>query len=389
MDKNIKKIVELKIDEADITFNELGLEVVSLVEEPAIEVNWKAFSKEGETDEVEEVELQEIKHGESVFTIEQQKSVLQLAAEIGKTIDVEDIYFELKEESFSTIGKILKGLSVINALTTYQAASDEGELYYRYSGRPAQRNFCRALQRMNKVYSKEDIDEMEVRGINQQLGHEGQPYSIWNYKGGVNCFHYWSAVRIFQGTNNQKVIIDLGPVSGLPGEIMNYRQDKGHHPDYQFTKQQFSINEEKRIVMGPLLIPNKMILRQDENGEPYYVFFSRETIKKIAEKFFKDNRQNNTDINHDEVITKENTLLESWIVEDTTHDKSFVYGYRVPKGTWMASYKINDEQTWSLIKEGKLNGFSIAGFFAEKSKEKESQITLQKIIELLNEVETN
>lgn len=385
MEKKIERIVELKIEEDDIIFDTLGLEVVSLVEQPAIEVGWKSFNKEDSG----EVELKDIKHGEYTFTIDQQKEVLKAAEELGETINVDDMYFTLSKENFSiTITDILKGLSVISSLTTNQAANDEGEVFYRYAGPPAERNFCKALQRLNKVFTRQDINDMESRGVNRDFGHKGKPYSIWEYKGSVYCHHYWSEVIIFRGTNNNKIIIEKGPVNGLPGTRPVDMPDGGHHPNFQFSKHEFSINEDKRIVVGPLLIPNKFIERIDESGNPYYVFFSKETIKKIAEKFFRENKHNNTDINHDEDITNKNTLLESWIVEDSVFDKSHIYGFNLPKGTWMGSYKINDEKTWELVKQKKLTGFSIAGFFLEQNgKERKAEMDLQKIINLLNEVE--
>lgn len=385
MEKKIDKIVELKIEEDEIIFDTLGLEVVSLVEQPAIEVGWKAFQKENS----EEVELKDINHGEYTFTIDQQKEVLKAAEELGETINVDDMYFTLSKENFSiTITDILKGLSVISSLTTNQAANDEGEVFYRYAGPPAERNFCKALQRLNKVFTRQDINDMESRGVNRDFGHQGQPYSIWEYSGGSFCKHYWREVLIFRGTNNNKVIIDKGPATTAPSD----RAKKGVHPSNPIyaglSKHEFSINEDKRIVVGPLLIPNKFIERIDEAGNPYYVFFSKETIKKIAEKFFKENKHNNTDINHDEDITNKNTLLESWIVEDSVFDKSHIYGFRLPKGTWMASYKINDDETWQMVKDKKIVGFSIAGYFLEQNgKERKAQTDLQKIINLLNEVE--
>ena len=115
------------------------------------------------------------------------------------------------------------------------------------------------------------------------------------------------------------------------------------------------------------MIPQQLILRKDEMGNPFHVFFSQETIKDIAKKFFEYNKMNNTDVNHDDDITTKNTLLESWIVENPNMDKSKAMGFNVPEGTWMTSYKINDEATWKQIKEGKLNGFSIAGNFIEKA----------------------
>lgn len=428
MEKDKKNIVELKIDDNDLQLNELGVEIVSFVETPAIEIDWKAFAKQeqfvdkkaGETkdefidrcmtklvgdenyeqdqayaicinqweqfDSVE-TELCDIQYNDEVFTIEQQVKLLQFASTIGEIIEPTDTYLEIKKLDFSLIGDILKSLNVINALTTNQAADAEAEVFYRYSGPVAERNFCRAFQRLNKIYTKNDIDKMV--GLNSAFGHRQQPYSIWEFKGGPYCKHYWSKLLVFRGTNNQKVIIDEGPEPGQPGITLNSMPYGGHHPNWVASKAQFSsIDEEKRIVLGPLLIPNKLIERRDKAGNPYWVYFSKETIKKIAEKFFRENKHNNTDINHDEVITNKNTLLESWIVEDTTHDKSYIYGYRLPKGTLMASYKVNDDQTWSLIKENKLNGFSIAGHFIEKygSKDKDFE-TLKSIIDLLNEIE--
>ncbi len=163
---------------------------------------------------------------------------------------------------------------------------------------------------------------------------------------------------------------------------------KGNHTEYvllhtRFTTQgstknnaylkkpkswNFSYDDEKRIVTGPVMIPNKMILRRDEDGNPFYIYFTKETIRKMSEKFFAKNKHNNTDINHDENITTENTLIESWISESIQHDKSYKYGFALPQGTWYVSYKINDDETWNLIKEGELRGFSLAGGFIQKMK---------------------
>ena len=68
------------------------------------------------------------------------------------------------------------------------------------------------------------------------------------------------------------------------------------------------------------------------------------------------------------IVTTENTLLESWIVEDPEMDKSKTLGFNVPEGSWMVSYKINNQETWNKIKDGTINGFSIAGNFIEVAK---------------------
>ena len=337
----------------------------------------------------EEYELEDIDFGDYVFTKEQQLAVIEYAEESGEVLTQDDIMVSITKGEFSLLQDILKGLSVINALTTNQAADDVGERFYRYSGPPAERAFCRAMLRMNKVYKRDEIDEMERRGINKEQGHLGQPYSIFDWKGGVNCKHKWNKLLIFRGQNGNKVIVDEGPASGDAGLVNRDQPGRGHHPDWLAAHPNYQfMSEEKRIVIGPLLIPNKMIERKGEDGESYYVYFSKETIRKIAEKFFKEMKHNNTDINHDESITQKNTLLESWIVEDPIHDKSYNYGYKLPKGTWVGSYKVNDEETWTKIKEGKLKGFSVAGYFIEKNgKERQADTTLQKIIDMLNETE--
>lgn len=161
-----------------------------------------------------------------------------------------------------------------------------------------------------------------------------------------------------------------------------------HEFEFQKQQYQFSLDEEQRIVTGPLIIPNKMILRRNEDGTPYYVFFSKETIRKMAEKFFRLNKHNNTDVNHDWDITTNNTLLESWISESSFHDKAYKHGFALPAGTWYVSYRINNDETWNDIKSGKLKGFSLAGGFIEKlASEKLQQQTLNAIIDILKQVQ--
>jgi hypothetical protein len=62
-------------------------------------------------------------------------------------------------------------------------------------------------------------------------------------------------------------------------------------------------------------------------------------------------------------------MVESWIVEDTDKDKSKLYELNVPVGTWMGTIKVNNDKIWNdFIKTGKVKGFSIEGYFADKAK---------------------
>jgi len=131
--------------------------------------------------------------------------------------------------------------------------------------------------------------------------------------------------------------------------------------EVQFAKQ----DEEKRILLGAALIPNKPIYRQ--NGEEeFYVYFTKETIRKASELFFQNSNQNESTLEH-EVALNGMSVVESWIVEDEDKDKSRVYGLDMPVGTWMVSMKVNNDDIWNnYVKTNKVKGFSIEGFFVDK-----------------------
>lgn len=154
------------------------------------------------------------------------------------------------------------------------------------------------------------------------------------------------------------------------------------------------VDEEKRILMGAALVPNKKIYRN--NGlEEYYIFFSEKTVRKASELFLTKGKQNNSTLEHEEEITGL-SVVESWIIEDEEKDKSRKYNLHMPVGTWMVSVKVNNDDIWNdFVKTKKVKGFSIEGFFSDKldmSAEKvEEEFTeeevawLKKLEEIVNE----
>jgi len=122
------------------------------------------------------------------------------------------------------------------------------------------------------------------------------------------------------------------------------------------------VNEDKRLVVGPALLPDKMIYRSDDSGE-YYVYFDQATVRKAAYSFLKANKQHMATVEH-EVSVPDVTVVESWVVEGK-HDKALHLGYDVPPGTWMVAMQVNNDDVWALAKEGVVKGFSIEGWFAE------------------------
>jgi len=124
------------------------------------------------------------------------------------------------------------------------------------------------------------------------------------------------------------------------------------------------IDTEKRILMGAALIPNKKIYRRNKEEE-FYIYFSEDTVRKAMELFFKKGNQNNATYEHKDAI-KGMSVVESWLIEDEKMDKSQLYGFNLPKGTWMISMKVDNDEVWNDVKEGKIKGFSIEGYFADK-----------------------
>ena len=127
-----------------------------------------------------------------------------------------------------------------------------------------------------------------------------------------------------------------------------------------------TVDTEKRILVGPALIPNKPIYR-NQDGEEFYVYFSKATIEKAMQMYLKKGNQGNATLEHDGKLNGL-TLVESWIKVDAEKDKSVAYGMEDPVGTWYVSMKVDNEEIWNeYVKSGKVKGFSIEGFFADKS----------------------
>ena len=144
-------------------------------------------------------------------------------------------------------------------------------------------------------------------------------------------------------------------------------------------------DQERRIVMGPALIPDKPIYRR-KGEEEFHIFFSKETVRKSMELYFKNGRQNSATVEH-EVGIASTTVVESWIVEGE-QDKSKMYGFDLPVGTWMVSMKIESEPIWDeWVKTGRLKGFSIEGYFKKREElSSHEELTEEGFLEELKDI---
>ena len=147
------------------------------------------------------------------------------------------------------------------------------------------------------------------------------------------------------------------------------------------------VDKEKKILMGPLLIPNKPIYRNGSEGD-YYIYFSKETIEKASQMFLQNGNQGNSTLEHAKALNGL-TLVESWIVEDKAKDKTALYGLDVPVGTWVGSVKVNNDKVWNeFVRTKKVKGFSIEGYFADKMEAPKEAIEEEMSEQLLSKIKT-
>ena len=150
------------------------------------------------------------------------------------------------------------------------------------------------------------------------------------------------------------------------------------------------VDEEQRILMGLVLQPDQLIYRVDEDGNEFEMFFSAETIKDFSQNFFQSGFQLNSKLEHDEPIEGV-TFVESWLVEDPKVDKSAAFGLEYPKGSWLVSMKVDNDDIWNnYIKTGELKGFSIDGMVELEEVNFKSNIQMSKsnknILALLKQI---
>lgn len=150
-----------------------------------------------------------------------------------------------------------------------------------------------------------------------------------------------------------------------------------------------TIDAEQRIVAGPAMIPDKLIYRKDPgpDGEEFFVFFTVDTIRQLSERFLLQGKQNNMTLEH-EATLNDLSVVESWIVEDPEKDKSAMYGFELPVGSWFVKIKVLNDDVWNLVKDDSVSGFSVEGVFTrdiiqnskiEMSKETKLDMYLDKV----------
>jgi hypothetical protein len=189
-------------------------------------------------------------------------------------------------------------------------------------------------------------------------------------------------VELVIADDNQELAIDAISLVSAPAieqDMVFFGKEKNN---LTFAK----VDNDKRMLVSPALIPNKQIFRYDPNTDSeYYVYFSPDTVRKASELYLKHNNHHKATYEHQDRVSGVLTV-ESWIKEGDM-DKSKLYGYDLPNGTWFVKMRINNDELWQKIKEGELKGLSIEGYFTNKFEAmQQREPTDIEILQALNEI---
>lgn len=204
----------------------------------------------------------------------------------------------------------------------------------------------------------------------------------------ANPDHHYEAVKtttikeLVISDDSQELAIDAISLVSEPAIESDFVFFKKEKNNLTFAK----VDEDKKMLVAAALIPNKHIFRYDPNTDSeYYVWFSPETVRKASELYLKHNNHHKATYQHQERVSGVLTV-ESWIKEGD-QDKSKIYGFDLPNGTWFVKMKITNQDLWDKIKEGELRGLSIEGYFANRFEAmQEAPATTLEILSALNEI---
>ena len=122
-----------------------------------------------------------------------------------------------------------------------------------------------------------------------------------------------------------------------------------------------AVDDDRRIVVGFALVPDKEIYR-NQNGKEFNITFSKDTVVKAAELYMKNLNGANVTSEHEKPVTG-CCVIESWMVEDAKHDKSNIWDLGAVGGEWVVMMKIYNDEEYAKVKDGTYKGFSIEAMF--------------------------
>lgn len=194
---------------------------------------------------------------------------------------------------------------------------------------------------------------------------------------GIPCYR-----ATIDGEDTGMVVVSLVDAPAIESDFMAF--DKTQEP-MRFSVQ----SEEQRMLLGPVMIPDFPIYRESKDGMPYYIVYDAQTIHKMAERYFAENRINNVDTDHSFELVEGVTLVQAFFknVEKGINPVGFE---DLPDDTLFFQFHVTSNEIWAGVKEGKWKGFSLAGYFnvepVEMKKEEPKPNVLDSIEDLLTKI---
>lgn len=146
----------------------------------------------------------------------------------------------------------------------------------------------------------------------------------------------------------------------------------------------FKADPERRIVTGALMVADLPIYRSSEKMGEFYVVFDPTQIEKIAQKFFRQGNTSNVNMMHDANKQVDGVyMFESFIVDSRRGIKAPEGFTGITEGSWIGSYKVDNDEVWTSVMNGTFKGFSVEGMFDMEIQKKSDE---QEIIDLIDEI---
>lgn len=154
---------------------------------------------------------------------------------------------------------------------------------------------------------------------------------------------------------------------------------------FAFSKEmKFKVDEQRRIITGALMVADLPIYRSSEKMGEFYVVFDSLQIEKIVQKFFKQGNTANVNMMHDANKQVDGVyMFESFIVDSRRGIKAPEGFTGITEGSWIGSYKIDNDEVWTSVINGTFRGYSVEGMFDMEIQKKSQE---QEIIDLIDEI---
>lgn len=139
--------------------------------------------------------------------------------------------------------------------------------------------------------------------------------------------------------------------------------------DEDKKRKKLTFDDAKHIITGVVALADTPIYRYNESMGEYWIVFSKDTIEKMVEKYSKQGLWNSINLQHDDKQFVDGVYMTESYITNKDRGIAPVEFSDIPDGSWIASFKVEDDNLWNEIVNGdELNGFSLQGVFDLKEK---------------------